>query len=239
MNENEKLKKMIELKSDLISISAHQLRTSLSAMKWTFKMLIDKDVGDINPEQEGMLKKSLESSERMVKLVNEMISINHAEDISFKYNFDDIQIRALIEDVLLDFSEESYKKGVKLVFEKPKTKLSLVHIDDEKIRVVIQNLIENSIKYSEKGDKVFISTNQKDNFIEISVKDTGIGIPKNDQNKIFGKFFRASNAKKKEQVGSGLGLYTIKGIIEKHKGKIWFESNEEGTIFYFTIPLSE
>ena len=239
MNENEKLKKMIELKSDLISISAHQLRTSLSAMKWTFKMLIDKDVGDINPEQEGMLKKSLESSERMVKLVNEMISINHAEDISFKYNFDDIQVRALIEDVLLDFSEESYKKGVELMFEKPKTKLSLVHIDDEKIRVVIQNLIENSIKYSEKGDKVFISNNQKDNFIEISVKDTGIGIPQNDQEKIFGKFFRASNAKKKEQVGSGLGLYTIKGIVEKHGGKIWFKSNNKGTTFYFTVPLSK
>ena len=114
-----------------------------------------------------------------------------------------------------------------------------IEADEEKIRVVFQNLIENAIKYSDKGDKVFISLHAIDDGIEFSVKDTGIGISENEKDKIFNKFFRTDNAKTKDSIGSGLGLYTTKNIVERHNGKIRFESNTNGTTFFVDLPLQK
>ena len=142
-----------------------------------------------------------------------------------------------MDEIIFDFTGESYKKGVQLVFLKPKDGVLPIHADYEKIRVVVQNLVENAIKYSKKESRVVISADKKDAVIEISVRDTGIGITKEEQANIFGKFFRAENAKKQDTVGSGLGLYTTKRIIEKHNGKIWFESVAgEGTTFNVQLP---
>ena len=234
-----KLKKVIDLKSDLITISAHQLRTSLSAFKWVIKMFLDNDIGKLNIEQKSLLKKSYEENERIISLVNEMINLNHAEDLTLKYKFEKSNIIELIDDVLFNFTGESYKRGIEIIFLKPDNGTVLINIDIEKIRVVLQNLIENSIKYSNHGDKIFVVVNTQNKMLEISVKDTGIGIPMKDQQKIFGKFFRASNAKQKDSIGSGLGLFTIKDIIEKHNGKIWFESKEnKGSTFFFALPVA-
>ncbi len=237
--ENEELKKMNGLKSDWISISAHQLRTSLSAIKWILKMFLDKDFGIMTPEQDGFMRKAYDSNERMLTLVNEMLSLNHVERTSLHYDFIPTDIIALIESVLFDFTGESYKKGVEIIFLKPDTAIPSVSLDVEKIRVVIQNLIENAIKYSGRGDRVIISIHRKDAFIEVNVKDTGIGIPENEQNKIFDKFYRATNAQAKDTIGSGIGLYTTKEIIEKHGGKMWFESIEKsGSTFFFSLPVT-
>jgi signal transduction histidine kinase len=238
--ENEKLKKINAVKSDLISISAHQLRTSLSALKWILKMFIDKDLGKITSEQEGFIQKALDSNERMITLVNDLLTLSHAEDASIKFNFEKVNVLELLEQTIFEFSGETHKKGVELIFLKPYTEIPQINCDIEMIRVVFQNLIENSIKYSQSGDKVLISLkfNKEENTIEISVHDTGIGIKKEDQLKIFGKFFRAENAIEKDYVGSGLGLFTTKNIVERHKGKIWFESNgDNGTTFFVTLPI--
>jgi len=102
----------------------------------------------------------------------------------------------------------------------------------------LQNLFENSIKYSKLNGKVFISLKEKSDFIEVSIKDTGIGISEEGKKNIFEKFYRDSTAQKKESVGSGIGLFTVKKIVEGHEGKIWFESTEgEGTTFFFTVPI--
>jgi signal transduction histidine kinase len=235
--ENESLKNENAIKSDLISISAHQLRTSLSAMKWILKMFVDGDFGELNTEQKSFATKALDSDNRMISFVNEMLSINHAEDTLAEINLSTFDIVKLTDEIIFDFSGESYKKGVQLVFLKPEQHQLNIDADYEKVRVVIQNLIENAIKYCEKESRVLISISKKEGFIEISVHDNGIGIPKEEQANIFGKFFRADNAKKKDTVGSGLGLYTTKRIVEKHKGKIWFESEQsKGTTFYVDIP---
>jgi signal transduction histidine kinase len=237
--ENEKLKKINGIKSDLISISAHQLRTSLSAMKWMLKMFLDGDLGELSAEQKGLIKKSFDGNERMIQFVNEMLSVNHADDAEISYKMENKNIVPLIESAIFDFTGESFKKGVALIFLKPEEETPNVMMDEEKMRVVFQNLIENAIKYSKEGDKVFISINKKDDGIEISFKDAGIGIPENEKNKIFEKFFRASNAKEKDPVGSGLGLYTVKSIVEKHKGAIRFESDTAGATFFVFLPFSK
>ena len=237
--ENEELRKLNSTKSEWISIAAHQLRTSLSAIKWILKMFLDGDFGSLSSEQQGFMKKAYENNDRMVLLVNEMLSLNHTEDSSITYTMRKEELVSLIDETIFDFHGESFKKGIELIFLRPEDSELFTEYDKEKIRVVLQNLIENSIKYSTTGDRVFVGLKKNGDEVEISIKDTGIGIPATEQPKIFEKFYRATNAKEKEEIGSGLGLYTIKQIIEHHKGKIWFESEpEKGSTFYFTLPIS-
>lgn len=237
--ENEELRKLNSTKSEWISIAAHQLRTSLSAIKWILKMFLDGDFGSLSSEQQGFMKKAYENNDRMVLLVNEMLSLNHTEDSSITYKMRKEELVSLIDETVFDFHGESFKKGIELIFLRPEDSEIFTEYDKEKIRVVLQNLIENSIKYSTTGDRVFVALKKNNDELEISIKDTGIGIPASEQPKIFEKFYRATNAKEKEEIGSGLGLYTIKQIIEHHNGKIWFESEpEKGSTFYFTLPIS-
>lgn len=238
--ENEELKKHNAVKSDLISISAHQLRTSLSALKWILKMLLDKDLGALSLEQESFIKKASDSNERMITLVNDMLTLNHSEDSALTFNFKPTDILSLIEETLFEFSGESHKKQIETIFLKPDHQLSQVVCDREMIRVVLQNLVENAIKYSNTGDKVFITLKEESGAIILSVRDTGIGISKEEQPKIFDKFFRAKNATAKEIIGSGLGLFTTQNIVNHHGGKIWFESNEDaGSTFFVSLPLTK
>jgi signal transduction histidine kinase len=238
--ENEQLRQQNSIKSDWISISAHQLRTSLSAIKWILKMFMDGDFGKLTPEQEGFMKKAFDSNERMLVIVNDMLSMSSIEETIIDYTFTPHNMVSLIDTVLFDFTSESYKKGVEIIFLKPESPLPDLSIDLEKIRVVLQNLVENAIKYTDKGGRIVISVSKNDNdMVEVRVKDTGIGIPQSEQEKIFEKFYRATNAKTIHAVGTGLGLFTTKAIIERHGGAMWFESIEgEGTTFFFTLPLS-
>lgn len=238
--ENEKLKKINSVKSDLISISAHELRTSLSALRWILKMFTDKDLGKITSEQELFIERAVESSDRMIDLVNNLLTFNHSEDLEIPFDFKPLDIINIIEQTIFEFSGEAHKKDIELIFLKPNAKLPNINADKKMIRVVFQNLIENAIKYSDNDDKIFVSLkqNEKENTIEVSIRDTGIGIDDEDHNKIFHKFFRAQNAIKKDPLGSGLGLFTTQNIINHHKGKIWFESNSDiGTTFFVALPI--
>jgi len=245
MDEVEKLKKEIEklkednaLKQDLISVSAHQLRTSLSAIRWVTEMILDKDAGPITSEQEGLLKKAAGSNKRMIDLVNDLLTFNHAEDIIHGYKFERVQLTDIIESVIFEFTSETKKTGIELIFLKPEPSLPLINIDESKIRVVIENLIENAIKYSNKGDKIFVSATETGGMIKLSVKDSGIGIPEESRARIFEKFYRAPNAVSHAEIGTGLGLFTSKRIVERHSGEIGFSANDEsGMTFYFTLPV--
>ena len=234
----EKLNKLDSVKADMVSISAHQIRTSLSAIKWIIKMFMDGDLGKLNAEQDNLMKKAYEDNDRAIITVSELLLANKTEDIVEKeYIFEEVDIIELIDDSIFDFSGETHGKGVEVIFLKPSKELGIVYADKEKLRIVFQNLLENSIKYSNNNGKIFIAIKKKDDFLEVSIKDAGVGISEEGKNKIFEKFFRDTEAKKKEAVGSGIGLFTSKKIVERHNGKIWFESNDdEGTTFFFTIP---
>ena len=237
--EIDRLTKLNDLKSDWISISAHQLRTTLSASKWILKMFLDNDFGKLTTEQENFLQKAYISNERMIGLVNEMLTLNHLQESTFAYSFAPHELTDIVESVVFDFMGESHKKGIEVVYLKPTESLPPLVCDIEKVRAIIQNLLENALKYSTNGDKVFISMKHIDNMIEVSVRDTGIGIPEADQPHIFEKFFRADNAKSKESVGSGLGLYTARMIAERHGGTLTFQSvSAEGTTFTLRLPLT-
>ena len=238
--ENEKLIKLCSVKADMVSISAHQIRTSLSALKWIIKMFLDGDLGKLNTEQENLLKKAYDGNDRAISIVSELLLANKTENVTEqKYNFEKIDITELIDISIFDFTGEASAKEIEIIFLTPEKKIPSVNGDKEKIRVVFQNLLENAIKYSNNNGKIFITLKEENNFIEVSVKDNGIGISEEGKKKIFEKFYRDPEAQKKEVIGSGIGLFTTKKIVEDHSGKIWFESSpDEGTTFFFTVPLA-
>lgn len=238
--ENERLRQINTAKTDLISVSAHGLRTSLSALKWILKMFIDKDLGKLTSEQEGFIEKAYESNERMITVVNKLLTLNHMGERDSGLILEKTDILKMIEEILFEFSGETFNRGIELTLLKPKN-LPQINCDKDMVRVIIQNLVENAIKYSFPHGKIFISVKniEKDKEIEISVRDNGIGISKENQQNIFNKFFRATNAIKKESTGSGLGLFTTKNLVDLHKGKIWFESEyNSGTTFFIRLPIN-
>lgn len=230
--------KLIEkMKTEFVSVAAHQLRTPLSAIKWTIRMILDGDVGEINEEQRELLEQTYISNERMIRLINDLLDVSRIEEGRLLYDQKDARIEDVIDSVIEASQEMLRNKN--MVLEVNKKETPKVKIDKEKIGVVIQNLLENAIKYTEQGGKIKITLDNDEKNVIFKIEDSGVGIPKSQQDRIFTKFFRAENVTRMETNGTGLGLYTTKNIVQAHKGQIWFESEEnKGTTFYFTIPIN-
>lgn len=230
--------KFIErLKTEFVSLSAHQLRTPLSAIKWSLQMVLEGDVGEITREQRDFLNKAYESNERMIKLINDLLNVTRIEEGRYLYKPTFLDISKIVEDVVSFYKIQAKRKNIELVLIKKKN-LPEVKADEEKIKLAIANLVDNAINYTMPGGKVSVILKGNEKEIKISVKDTGIGIPEAQKERVFSKFFRASNAMRIQTEGTGLGLFITKNIIEAHGGKIWFESEEgKGTTFYFTLPI--
>ena len=233
--------KMIEsMKTEFVSLSAHQLRTPLSAIKWTLRMLLDGDLGEITKEQREFLDKTYQSNERMISLINDLLDVTRIEEGRYLYKPLLTEFEPICQFVINSYKEEIEKKKLKFEFKKPEKKLPQVMVDVEKMRLAIQNLIDNAVRYTPLGGSVTISLKSGKKEIEFSVQDTGVGIPKDQQERVLTKFFRGANVLRMETEGSGLGLFITKNIIEAHGGKIWFESEEgKGTTFYFTLPVEK
>ena len=233
--------KMVErIKTEFVSLAAHQLRTPLSAIKWTLKMLLDGDLGPISEEQEGFIKKTYISNERMISLINDLLDVTRIEEGRYLHKPALAEFEPIVEFVIELFQEEIANKKIKFNFKKPKTKLPKTVVDIEKIKLVIQNLLDNAVKYTLPGGKVTALLEHDKNKKEIifSVEDTGVGIPLDQQPRLFTKFFRGVNVERMDTEGSGLGIFISKNIVEAHGGKIWFESEEgKGTTFYFSLPI--
>ncbi len=237
--ELKRAKQLDRIKSEFISIAAHQLRTPLSAVKWTLKMVIDEDLGKLNSEQKTFLMQGYKTNERTIRLVNDFLNVVRIEEGRFGYEFKTIQIEDLIDNIVQDFEHRIKEKKIKFTFNKPPIPSPKAKIDPAKMRLAIQNLIDNAIKYTPKKGSVTISIKYDKLFIRVSIKDTGMGIPKNQIQRLFGKFFRSDNAIRKQTEGSGLGLFIVKNIIEKHGGGVSVESEEDkGSTFSFTLPAN-
>jgi signal transduction histidine kinase len=237
---NERLRRLDEMKSNFISVVAHQLRTPLSGVKWTLNLLLSGDIGgELPTEQRTYLFKAYESNERMIALVNDMLRADRIESAKIHYSFQPLQLLDLFDNILFELLPQAEKKGIRIRFERRPPELRKVSADPERIRAVLQNLIENSVRYSRTGGVVELGVKDEGDEVLVFVKDEGIGIPKDQQQHIFERFFRARNAIKTETEGSGLGLFIVKSIIERHGGKIWFEGEEgKGVTFYFTLPVA-
>jgi len=235
--ENKSLRAEIAAKSDYLSVMVHQLRTPLSATKWIFKMMMDGDLGTVSEEQKNIIKRGYESNEQMIRMLAEVSEANHSLEWRMQLHTEPIDIGPCIDNVISEFTGEAQSKKIILHFAH-QPNLPLVLADKEKICIVMQNLVENAIKYNVPTGSVSITAEPFADKLVVSVSDTGMGIPLEEQPNVFGKFYRASNAKKTEK-GTGLGLFVCKQIIEGHHGTIWFESSPNiGTTFFFSLPTT-
>ncbi len=235
--------KMVErIKTEFVSLAAHQLRTPLSAIKWTLDMLLDGDLGEITKEQRDFIGKTYQSNERMITLINDLLDVTRIEEGKYLYQPTLTDLGSIVQFVVNSYKEEVQRKKLNLEFKKPMFQLPKIVLDVEKIRLVVQNLLENAIKYTPSGGKITVSLKhlKEKKEIELQVQDTGVGIPKDQQERVFTKFFRAANIIRLDTEGSGLGLFISKNIIEAHGGRIRFESEEgKGATFYLNLPIKE
>jgi two-component system phosphate regulon sensor histidine kinase PhoR len=226
---------MIKSKSDFITVAAHQLRTPLSAIGWTFETLATETLSEQGKQ---FLDNGTKAAKKVLKIVNDLLDVSKIEDGRFGYQFKEVNFIEFIEKMLGEAAAFASKYGVNVYFEKPAELISLT-IDPDKLGIALNNLIDNAIKYNLKNGSVTLKIERVPNepYLEVSVADTGLGVPPGDIQKLFTKFFRSDNVMRVETEGSGLGLYIVRNIVQRHGGKIWVESElNRGTTFHFTLP---
>lgn len=227
-------------KTEFVSLASHQLRTPLTAIKWYTEALFSLSRGPLQKGQKEYLEQIQDGNERMIKLVEALLNASRLEMGPSNIKKKNINLKVLIKNVLNDFHVETNKMKLKIRTQIQRN-FPILNADLGHTRMIVQNLLSNAIKYTPKHGhiNVKLSFNKNKKNMQLIISDTGCGIPKDQQDKIFTKLFRADNARKKETDGNGLGLYIVKAIVEGMKGKISFKSKEnEGTTFFVELPLS-
>lgn len=234
----EEVDRLSKAKSEFISIASHQLRTPLSAIKGYISMLIEGTYGRIVEKAKTPMENVYKSNERLIKLVNDLLSISRIESGKMEFEPEESQIEEIIEGVVFDLKVNAEKKGLYLKWEKPETALPKLSLDRDKLRQVILNLVDNAIKYTQKGG-VTISAQRVNDKLQIVIKDTGEGMTKEDLVKIFESFSRGTVGVSAYTEGAGLGLYIARKFVEMHGGKIWAESEgrSKGSTFFIELPI--
>lgn len=221
-----------------IGTAVHQLRTPLTSIKWVLGLLQKGDNGPINGEQKELIMKTLEKVEYMSSVITDILRTYQMEEGKVILNLKKENIEEIIEAEIKELTIFAESKNINIIFKKLNKNCPLLNIDRSKMELVINNLLSNAIKYSPVGKNVEIKTEIEDFELKVSFTDSGIGIPDEQQPKIFSKFFRADNAIQLQSEGTGLGLFISKNIMEAHKGDIWFDSHKDkGSTFYITIPI--
>ncbi|KPJ54726.1 hypothetical protein AMJ47_03785 [Parcubacteria bacterium DG_72] len=229
-----------KMKAEFVTLAAHQLRTPISGVKWSLKTLLDEEVGKINKKQRAIIEQAYKTNNKVVNLIRDLLSVAEIEEGRYLKKLSLWNIEDIISSVIDGFEPQLKKKKIKIKLQKPKGDLPKIMVDVERLKVALNNIIKNAVRYTFGGGIITVLLIRHEKYIEVEVKDTGIGIPLSQQNKVFTKFFRSSNVMKIDTEGTGLGLYIAKNIIEAHDGRIWFESEEnKGTTFYFTIPIKK
>jgi signal transduction histidine kinase len=236
--ELEKTKKLDRQKSEFLAIAAHQLRTPMAGIKWVVSMAVEGDLGKM-PEEAGVqLGKSLENIDRMIALINSLLDVTQIETKGIELKPEGADPVALLRDVASNLEHAAQEAKLTLAIAEPKRPVPKIKVDVEKIGMVFRNLLDNAIKYTPKGGTVTVGFAQRGDQVEISVSDTGYGIPKAEQDRIFTKFYRGSNIQTVVADGSGLGLYVVSQIVKLHDGSVAFESEEgKGTTFTISLPV--
>ncbi len=230
-------KKLGAAKSEFISLASHQLRTPPTSMKWFLEMLLSGDVGALNEKQREYAEEVSRANQRMIALVNTLLNVSRIELGSFVVAPEPTNVVDLVKEILEEYAHQIQAKKLD-VAETHARNLPTLSVDPKILGIVIHNLISNAVKYTPEKGKIRVEISfAKKSGLTIAVSDTGCGIPKNQQDKIFTKFFRADNVRGKDTDGTGLGLYLAKSIVDHAKGSLRFESEpNRGTTFTLAIP---
>ncbi|OIP23189.1 hypothetical protein COX95_00335 [bacterium CG_4_10_14_0_2_um_filter_33_32] len=232
----DKLEQVDESKREFIDIVTHELNTPIAMISGYLSMILEFPEEEVKPGVMNLAKRSFEATRRISRVVQGLIT--SSESIGEEKS-QTIQIEDLIEKSIEDFSQIAKDHGIELVYDLPKMlPLPLIAAKPLSTKIIISNLVDNALKFTKKG-RITIDTEVKDQEMFVKVSDTGVGISKKNQSKIFDKFFQVDSSRTRAAGGMGIGLYLVKNMVEKQGGKIWVESEiGKGTSFYFTLPLA-
>jgi PAS domain S-box-containing protein len=229
-----------KMKTEFISITSHQMRTPLSTINWYLEALLTGQAGELNEDQTEFISQINIGNARLIKIVNSILNISRIEAGRLKIEPEPTDVVEWLKSEIKEVEPLAKQGSVEIKINWPQTKMPLVSLDQGLWQQVVHNFLTNAIKYSidSTNKEVTISLAVQGKDFVISVKDSGMGIPKEAQAKIFQKFYRAKNAMHSDADGNGLGLYVAKMIADLSGGRLWFESEEnKGTTFYASLPL--
>jgi len=240
---NTRLLSLDKQKSEFVSIATHQLRAPLTAMKGYTSLILEGDFGEINKETKQAVSRIYDSANTLTNIVNDYLNISRIELGTMKYNFTTLDLKELVDNVIGELRPNLEKKGLKLSFTTTPDGVNtrfMIHADKDKLKQVVANLVDNSIKYTPSGSiDISIVKNTLERKVTLSIRDTGVGISKDVMPKLFAKFVRAENANKQNIYGTGLGLYIAKQIVDAHKGhiKAISDGDGKGSTFYVVFDM--
>ena len=234
----ERLAEANRMKSEFVSIVSHQLRSPLSNLRWALELLMSGKIGKIEEKQLEYFTILKENSNRMKELIEDLLIVSRIETAKLLIKKMEFSLEDLVKELIKELTPFALASNVEIKFLN-KEDLPKVFADPSQIRLVIENLLDNAIRYIKGIGVVEIKIESQEKNIYFEIKDNGVGIPKEEQKYIFQKFFRSENALRYQTQGSGLGLYISRAIIEKSGGKIGFKSQKGiGSTFWFTLPLT-
>ncbi len=225
------------LKTEFVSTVSHELRTPLTSIQGYLDLVLDGDAGEIGPVARDFLQVVKANSERLSRLVDNLLDASRIETGRITLDLVPLQVREIIDEVLAGLHPEIAAQDLAVVVDVP-AQLPAVRGDRARVAQIVSNLLRNAIKYTPAGGQVTVTARAWDTHAQISVRDTGIGIAPADQSRIFRKFFRADHPLVRQAGGSGLSLFIGKALVELHGGEMWVESElGRGSTFSFTLPL--
>jgi signal transduction histidine kinase len=226
------------MKSDFISTAAHQLRTPLTGIRWALEALVKSG---INEDQQVLVQNAVDKSHELVAIVGTLLDISSIESGKYKYKFAPVNLVSLAESITHDLSPMASERQVSLIFVRGEVRVPDVRADADRIKWIINNLVENAIRYTPAGGSIRVTAEAVAGHVFLKVRDTGIGISTEDRGSIFERFYRGENARAKENEGNGLGLYIARTVATDHGGDLSFEPNKEGpgTTFVLTLPIAQ
>ncbi|MEW6056174.1 MAG: hybrid sensor histidine kinase/response regulator [Bdellovibrionota bacterium] len=235
--QNEKLKELNRMKSDFVSTVSHELRTPLTAIKGSIGLILGNVTGPIPQETAEMLKITEKNTDRLIRLINEILDVAKIEAGAIQMHFDKHSIIEAIGHAVKGIEAMALTHGIELVWEKPTGQEPLVAIDRDRVEQVITNLLSNAIKFTETGGRIEVLCHIELERVVVEVRDTGKGISEEFLERIFEKFQQAESSSHKAKEGTGLGLAIARAIVAEHGGKIWVESKlGQGSRFFFSLP---
>ena len=225
------------MKSDFISTAAHQLRTPMTGIRWSLEAL---QKSNPTADQQMLIDSAVEKSHDLVNIIGTLLDISAIESGKYKYKFEPVDMNEMLENIARDFSPQAQARQVSLIYVKSELTFAKAKADKDRIKWVLNNLIENAIRYTPANGSVQLSLSAGLGRLFVRVRDTGIGIKSEDRASIFERFYRAPNAIQKENAGNGLGLYIARTIAQDHGGDLNFETNADGpgTTFIFSLTVA-
>ncbi|NUM25288.1 MAG: HAMP domain-containing histidine kinase [Candidatus Buchananbacteria bacterium] len=257
-NINDVLKK----EREFVSITVHELKAPLGITKWSLEMLKNQKQGKLNKNQLELIDQVYRGNERLLVLVRDLLNLSKLQEGKFEIEPKEILFESVIDDVVKGFSIQANKSKVKLIWKRPAKPFGTIKADPNRVAQVVTNIVSNAIKYTPANGKVILAlekvsgadlkkisqdlptanlsfTSNKNGYLVLSIKDSGIGISDEDQNKLFTRFFRSKKVLTSKTEGTGLGLYITKSIVNLHRGDIWFTSKlGSGSTFYISLPIA-